>query len=58
MFKILPYSKDFIFEPFSRGKDSCKLDNPISYCTIRGAFRPSLVCILYELREPLWQIME
>ena len=61
MFKIPPYSRDFIFEPFSRGKDFCKVDapdNPISYCTIRGSLRPNFVGILYELREPLWQIME
>jgi len=42
MFKIPPGSKDLIFKPISRGKECCKLvapDKPISYSTIRGAFR-------------------
>ena len=45
MFKIPPHSKYFIFRPISRGKGCCKLvapDKPISYSTIRGAFRRDL----------------
>ena len=61
MFKIPPNAKDFIFKPICRGKGCCKLvvpDKPISYSTIRGAFHwdmLSLVCILCDLGEPLWQ---
>ena len=47
MFKI-PLIPKILFKPISKGKGSCKLvapDKPISYSTIRGAFRwdlPSL----------------
>ena len=70
MFKTPPDSKDLIFKPISRGKGCCKLvapRKPISHSTIRGLFvgtckvselnRPSLVCILSDLREPLWQLI-
>ena len=45
IFKIFPGSNDLIFKPISRGKGCCKLvspDKPISYSTIRGAFRRDL----------------
>ena len=43
--QIPPDSRDLIFRPISKGKDSCKLiapDKPISYSTIRQAFRRDL----------------
>lgn len=51
MFKIPPDSKDLIFKPISRGKGCCKLvapDKPISYSTIRGAFRRDLLSLGVE----------
>ena len=51
MFKIPPDSKDFIFKPISKGKGFCKLvapDKPISYSTIRGAFRRDLLSLGVE----------
>ena len=45
MFRVPPDSKDFIFKPISKGKGSCTLvapDKPISYSTIKGAFRRDL----------------
>jgi len=48
IFKIPPHSKDLIFKPISRGKGCCKLvalDKPISYFTIRGAFRRDLLSL-------------
>ncbi|XP_068716917.1 integrase/recombinase xerD homolog [Montipora capricornis] len=47
-FKIPPDSRDLIFRPISKGKDSCKLiapDKPISYSTMRQAFRRDLKTI-------------
>lgn len=47
-FRIPPDSRNLIFRPISRGKDSCKLiapDKPISYGTIREAFRRDLKSI-------------
>ena len=41
-FQIPPDSRDLIFRPISKGKDSCKLiapDKPISYGTMGEAFR-------------------
>ena len=43
--QIPPDSRDLIFKPISKGKDSCKLiapDKPISYSTMRRAFRRDL----------------
>ena len=43
--QIPPDSRDLIFRPISKGKGSCKLiapDKPISYSTIRQAFRRDL----------------
>ena len=40
-FKIPPYSRDLIFRPISKGKESCDFiapDKPISYATMRTAF--------------------
>ena len=50
-FKITPNSKELIFKPISRGKGCCKLvapDKPISYSTIRGAFRRDLLSLGVE----------
>lgn len=47
-FQIPPDSRDLIFRPISKGKDSCKLitpDKPISYSTMRQAFRRDLKTI-------------
>jgi len=47
-FQIPPDSRDLIFRPISKGKDSCKLiapDKPISYSTMRQAFRWDLKTI-------------
>ena len=47
-FKFPPDSRDLIFRPISKGKDSCKLiapDKPISYSTMRQAFRRDLKTI-------------
>ncbi|XP_068738599.1 uncharacterized protein [Montipora capricornis] len=47
-FQIPPDSRDLIFRPISKGKDSCKLiapDRPISYSTMREAFRRDLKAI-------------
>ena len=44
-FKIPPDSRDLIFRPISKGKDSCKMiapNKPISYSTMRQAFRRDL----------------
>ena len=43
--QIPPDSRDFIFRPFSKGKDPHRLIapyRPISYGTMRGAFRRDL----------------
>ena len=43
--QIPPDSRDLISRPISKGKDSCKLiapDKPISYSTMRQAFRRNL----------------
>ena len=43
--QIPPDSRNLIFRPISKGKDSCKLiapDKPISYSTMRHAFRRDL----------------
>ena len=72
MFKVPPDSKDVIFKLISKGKGSCKLvapDKQLVTLLLEGLFartckaselnRPSLVCILYDLGELLWQqIME
>ena len=47
-FQIPPDSRDLIFRPISKGKDSCKLiapDRPISYSTMREASRRDLKAI-------------
>ena len=47
-FKFPPDSRDLIFRPISKGKDSCKLiapDKPISYSTMIQAFRRDLKTI-------------
>ena len=44
-FQIPPDSRDLIFRPISKGKDSCNLiapDKPISYVTMKEAFRRAL----------------
>ena len=44
-FQIPPDSRNLIFRPISKGKDSCKLvapDKPISYGAIRQSFRRDL----------------
>ena len=51
-FQIPPDSRDLIFRPISKGKDSCKLithDKPISYSTMRQAFRRDLKTIGADL---------
>lgn len=47
-FQISPESRELIFRPISRGKGACRLvapDKPISYTTIREAFRRDLKSI-------------
>ena len=47
-FEIPPDSRGLIFRPISKGKDSCKMiapDKPISYSTMRQAFRRDLKAI-------------
>ena len=68
MSEMPPDSKDFIFKPISKGKGSYKLVTPdklllerlfAETCKVSELNRPSLVCIPYDLEEPLWKrIME
>ena len=68
MFKIPPDSKDLIFKPIYRGRAAVSLlplINQLVTLPLKGLFvgtckvselnRPSLVCILCDLGEPLWQ---